>query len=71
MIIINQQPGRKLYAFKEVTGKDADGNDRYEFFLSPFEQAMAGRRPIARFDDQQQLEAEAINRGCQVVWQTS
>lgn len=68
MRIINAgtQNRRKLYASKVDLG-----DDKVEYTLSAMESTVAGRRPMARFDSQQELEQEANRRGCVIVWQTN
>ena len=62
MRFVGQPSKRKLYA-EEI----ADG----EFVLSAFPAVAATRRPVARLSTRQELEQEAINRNCEVVWQTN
>ena len=60
-IITGRKLRRKVYAWKEGG----------EFMLSPFEATSGNRRPIARFDSKQDLEAAARSRNCEVVWQST
>lgn len=52
---------------REVYAIEANG----EFLLSPFPGVRGGRRPIARFDNAEELEQHAANHQCVVRWQTS
>lgn len=63
-IINDGRKQRMLYASEE----DA-GNGKSEFMLSAMPEVKHTRRPVARFDTQQELEQEAARRGCAVTWQ--
>lgn len=42
-----------------------------EFLLSPFAEAIGGRRPLDRFESREALEAHVEPRGCEVQWLAS
>lgn len=62
MRIITQSRQREVFA--EKLSDD-------EFVLSPFSEAQSGRRPINRYDTEQDLLAAANARNCRVTWLTS
>lgn len=53
---------RKVYAF-EIP--------EYGFGLSPFSEAQTGKRPINVYASREELETAALERNCEVVWQTN
>lgn len=61
MIIVGNRNTRVVYA-EEIDGV---------FYLSPFPEVRNGRRPVARYDTKEELEAYATSRGCAVQWQTN
>lgn len=65
MIIMSaQNKRRKLYA-EQIEGTD-------EFILSVFPDVGSGSyRPVMRLNSRQEVEQEAMQRGCEVVWSTS
>lgn len=70
MRIINQQSAkREVYAWIERVGANEDGTDKLEYFLSPFSEVQNTRRPINRYDSQNELLAAANAKNCRVVWQ--
>lgn len=60
-IIGNNRNARTVYAWQ-----DGDW-----FFLSPFSETKAGRRPMDHFDSREELEAHVAPRGCEVKWLTN
>lgn len=62
MRIITQSRQREVFA--EKLGEN-------EFVLSPVAEAQSGRRPVNRYDTEQELLAAANARNCRVTWQTS
>lgn len=63
MRIITQGKRRTVYAFKEEISEGV-----FEYYLSPVDGVTNGRRPIARFDSQQELELYVNGRNCRVEW---
>ena len=61
MIIVggNRRKLRTVYAFEIEDGT---------FGLSPFPDIKNSRRPIARYDSKEELEAYVASRGCEVQW---
>jgi hypothetical protein len=65
-IITQGQKRRIVYSFKEEIAPGV-----FEFYLSPVAETTNGRRPMGRYDSQQELEMEVNRRDCQLVWLTS
>ena len=59
MPVLNRRKARiTLFAWQEGD----------EFFMSPYEEALHGRRPIERFDSREELEAAVRAKGNAVEW---
>lgn len=62
MIIVGSNRNTRTVYAEEIDG---------EFYLSPFPDVRNGRRPVARYDSREALEAYVSSRGCAVRWLTS
>ncbi len=61
MRVIINHPQREVFGW----------SDDYGFYLSPFATVVNGRRPINRYDTEEELLLVAQDRNCRVTWQTS
>ena len=71
MRVITQGKKREVFGEKIVAGTNDDGTDKHEFVLSPVREAENGRRPINRYDSEQELLEAASVKNCRVTWLTS
>jgi len=67
-IVPQQSQKREVFAEKETIGTNPDGSVRYEFVLSPVRGVENGRRPVNRYDSEQELLQAANSKGCRVTW---
>ena len=71
MRIITQSKQRETFAEKIRVGTNDDGTDKFEFMLSLTRETESGRRPVNRYDTEQELIEAANARNCRVTWLTS
>ncbi len=61
MRIINNRNQREIFGWHDDVG----------FYLSPWPAVAGGRRPINRYDSEEEILAVAEARNCRVTWQTN